>query len=260
METQLLTITPEIAKQLLSKNEHNRRVNVHRVHLYAEEMKNGRWHLHHQGIGIFENGHIADGQHRLEAVILANQPIPFLVTTSIPQSAALGIDDHKPRIIGDILKISTGDGWFTLVKTSIIRNLLLMAGKTQKISAETLLNIATEPLRAKIDFVVKHFNTDMQGLKIAPVFAAITTAQYVECPEEIARFCYILKTGISELKQDITVIRLRDFLISAKKVSATTEHRKMIFLKTQQAIYNFCREKQLSRICTPKDLVYPLPI
>jgi len=259
METKLITITPEMASALLSKNNHNRSVNIKRVSLYAEEMKAGRWHTTHQGVAIFRNGHIADGQHRLLACVASGIPMTVLLTTDIPFDSALGIDDHKPRMIGDIIKISTDDGWFSKSNIAIIRQLICLTGNRQKISAEQMINIATDAVRERIDFIDEQFkyrNKQAKGIRTAPVLAALTTAVKIESYKNIERFCDILITGLVEKKQDSTVIKLRDYVLTTSY--RNDEDRRNSFLKTQKAISQFCANFTLYRLVTPRDFIYPL--
>ena len=69
MKTKQQKITPELAREILKGNSKNRKIRQQRVDYLADEMKNGRWQISHQGICIATDGRVLDGQHRLLAVI-----------------------------------------------------------------------------------------------------------------------------------------------------------------------------------------------
>lgn len=84
METKVVNITPDMAKEWLEKNmAHNRPVLASTVHAYARQMRAGKWNLTHQGIAFDENGELIDGQHRLRAIIEANIPVQMNVTYNV---------------------------------------------------------------------------------------------------------------------------------------------------------------------------------
>ena len=84
MDTKVVTITPDMAREWLTRNmKNNRPVLKATVHSYARQMRNGSWHLTHQGIAFDENGELVDGQHRLHAIIEANVPVEMNVTYNV---------------------------------------------------------------------------------------------------------------------------------------------------------------------------------
>ena len=65
MKVKIQTITPETAKAWLKeKNVNNRNVRQSLVDYYANEMIAGRWKDNDQAISFFEDGTLANGQHR----------------------------------------------------------------------------------------------------------------------------------------------------------------------------------------------------
>ena len=79
MRTEILTITPSMAEEMLSKNKSNRKLRNTVVNSYASQMASGKWHLTGQGITFGKNGQLLDGQHRLSAIVLANTAVEMLV-------------------------------------------------------------------------------------------------------------------------------------------------------------------------------------
>lgn len=100
-------ITPDVAKELLSKNiKNNRKATDNNVGRYAEMMRKGLWiDLHPQPIIVSNEGELLDGQHRLNAVILSGKTIKCYVFTK-DKSIMSTIDDGKKRTAGDACKIA----------------------------------------------------------------------------------------------------------------------------------------------------------
>jgi UDP-N-acetylmuramoylalanine-D-glutamate ligase len=105
MKSELIKVTPSLAEHFLSKNRVNRTISHHKVNDYANLMQRGKWSLTHQGIAFYEDDSIADGQHRLLAIIKARATVPMMVTYGLEKESSLAIDYHRPRSIVDGIKI-----------------------------------------------------------------------------------------------------------------------------------------------------------
>lgn len=87
MKTKTEIITPEWAiEKLENHNPHNRKLSEQTVQAYAGDMRNGRWVLNHQGIAFDTEGNLADGQHRLWAVVFSGKSVEMQVTYDLPVS------------------------------------------------------------------------------------------------------------------------------------------------------------------------------
>ena len=111
MQTSIEKITPEMATQILENhNSRNRNVSEGTVQSYANDMKNGRWTMTHQGIAFDINGTLLDGQHRLWAIVFANIPIEFMVTRGLPvekdgKFTMDAIDRNRVRTTGQQMQL-----------------------------------------------------------------------------------------------------------------------------------------------------------
>ena len=75
----LAMITPDLAKSMLALNiKNNRRISNARVESYAQDMRDDKF-AETTMITIDENGHLIDGQHRLQAVIKSGKAQWFVV-------------------------------------------------------------------------------------------------------------------------------------------------------------------------------------
>jgi hypothetical protein len=75
MRTDLVQITPDMARNMLTSNPVNRRLSERAVSDLAKAILNNDWQITHQGIAFYDDGTLADGQHRLTAVVKANVPV-----------------------------------------------------------------------------------------------------------------------------------------------------------------------------------------
>jgi hypothetical protein len=97
------TITPQIAEEMLRKNDGNRSVREWWVKELAAIIKRGDWVLTHQGVAFAEDGTLVDGQHRLMAVVRANVPVMMAVTRNVQRDAFYVLDIGVKRSVSDIL-------------------------------------------------------------------------------------------------------------------------------------------------------------
>jgi len=107
MKTEIKTITPEMAADILNNNyEGQRNVRLSHVKYLAREMKRGEWSLNGKAIIFDKNGRLIDGQQRMHAVILSGISITTLVVYGASTEAFFTIDKGAPRSNGDMLTIA----------------------------------------------------------------------------------------------------------------------------------------------------------
>lgn len=108
LKTEVRTISPQDAKELLALNRENRTISDERVTLYACEMLDGNWRLTGEAIkvGIDASGRarLLDGQHRLLACIEAGAAFESLVVEGLTQDVMAVLDTGKTRTPGDTLR------------------------------------------------------------------------------------------------------------------------------------------------------------
>ena len=99
------TFSPSAASAALMNNDANRPISKNTVAVYASAMKNGEWMLNGEAITFFNDGGLANGQHRLKAVISSGVPLTTLVVRGVDRGAFKTIDGGKRRRVGDVLSI-----------------------------------------------------------------------------------------------------------------------------------------------------------
>lgn len=101
----MTTITPELAGQLLERNEGNRKPKDTAIRRYAEDMRNNRWDGDAAAIMFSKNGDLIDGQNRLMACQRAGKPFVTLVRTGLSRDTMRHIDLGVRRNVSDTFKI-----------------------------------------------------------------------------------------------------------------------------------------------------------
>lgn len=105
IRSRVTLMTPKAARKILERNPANRQKNEDFILSLAAAIENGEWEANGVPIIIDEDGNLLDGQHRLEAVILANKPVEMLVVTGPSRSVFTTIDTGMKRSISHMLHI-----------------------------------------------------------------------------------------------------------------------------------------------------------
>ena len=105
------SINPLQAAAILDiRNGSNRPLSPIRVKEYTEAMKNNQWLFNGDAIRFSNDLTLADGQHRLQAVVNSNTTQDFIVVENTEKRARLTMDTGRIRSGGDALVIEAGVG------------------------------------------------------------------------------------------------------------------------------------------------------
>lgn len=260
IETKTLTVTPEMAKNWLAKyNNRNRNVRPAAVDIYAKDMKSGNWAFTHQGIAFYENGVLADGQHRLLAVVKANIPVKFLVTNGLPIEVGAAVDQHVRRQAHDALQISGLAPWANRNITAIAR--FVMSDMGQETKPRGINHIAEflhkyKSLFETVDRTVisKKRHVTHSGI-LAVYFCALHSGVSVDV---IRRFSKVMYSGEAEGPSENSAIRLREYLMMNPQ-SWVGQARVETCKRAMRALKAFEEKQPLGKIVMPVDFIYPVP-
>lgn len=106
MSVTVFQVTPDLARQWLDTNTHNRRVRQRAIDGYARDMEAGAWTLNGEALKFATNGDLLDGQHRLHAVIKSGCTVPMLVVRGLPPATQDTMDTGLKRSAGDVLALN----------------------------------------------------------------------------------------------------------------------------------------------------------
>ncbi len=250
----VLEITPQIAASILAnKNMNNRRISKTYVDSYAQDILNDRWELTNQGIGFYKDGNLADGQHRLAAVVKANKPINITVTTGMERDAINGVDQHKKKSANDILTMKNIYGEVSRSDVAIMRLIT-----PTKLSISSLESCYLRVFR-DLEYVIKII-PKCSEFSAAPLQAALVLALYHKVPrEKIEEFCNVLVKGISTKPEHEIIIKLRDLIIRDGAASHRgTPQRKQFMRIAMWTISTFANGEKKKRLVKTDEYIYPL--
>lgn len=261
IETKVVNVTPEMAKTWLAKfNKRNRHQRADTISAYAEDMKNGSWEFTHQGIAFYEDGVLADGQHRLMAVVKSGATVRFLVTSGLPKGAGARLDQHIRRQAHDALQIGNITPWANRNITAVARFILSQMGSVtiprsvSEIGA--FMNKHQNALQLVETIVVnKKRHVTHSGIVACYVCALLAG----ESPEKIKRFADIMYSGESNGAIENAPIRLREYLIMNPQIAWVGQGRIETCKRAMRAIKAFCDGQSLGKLVMPQEFIYPIP-
>lgn len=152
-------VTPEMASRLLGTMEHNRKMRRATIERYAREMIAGRWQLNGEPIILDKAGKLKDGQHRLNAVVLAKVPVQMLVVRGVDEAAMATIDTGVSRSYGDVITLRGGSSvgatmasiarwWWLYENTEYVTAKTALAHQELDVIIDQHANIENSALRA----------------------------------------------------------------------------------------------------------------
>lgn len=244
MYSRIETITPKIAAEYLQKNKNNRNLRFSTVRSYARDMKNGKWQLTPQGISFYENGDLADGQHRLAALIRANCPIDFFVTYDVPNESRV-LDRGMCRKEADILHFAGfNDNIANNYCVAIVNALFYMVSK------KATIGILTDFMEKYGELVWKAARLTQRGgsattalCRKAPIGAAVFCALYCGVDEEgLVDFFTVANNGLNAQNYvdptQTSAVVLRNYIVR-EFTAKNTKDRCDLFRMTCYAMKDF---------------------
>lgn len=133
--TQVVDLTPALARVLLARNPDNRAISNRVVESYARDMSNGAWSFNGEPVIISKDGHLNDGQHRCEAVIASGMTISVILVIGPERDTRMTVDQGKARRAGDYLGMSGHVDSLVLAATAKyvwqVRNIGLLSTKVE---------------------------------------------------------------------------------------------------------------------------------
>lgn len=251
MKTELVKITPSMAEHYLSKNVLNRTVSRHLIDKYTYDMATDNWHLNHQGIAFYEDGSVADGQHRLISIIKSKKTIPMMVTTGLKKPAAITIDVGRKRSMCDGIQIGGLSDWITQRHIALINQI----AEPRRLSSQETVDWL-ERMKSSAQFAVDVLNVNKRGLTNSVIHAAMALAHFYNPSgeEPLKQFAEVYIEGLAKNKKELAAIKLRDEFLNNPRNGAA--YRRDRFYKAQRAIQAFLDGEEMTRLIKPKNPVW----
>jgi hypothetical protein len=251
MKFEVMTITPNMAKSMLGNNTANRNLSDRAATKYANIMRNGDWSVTHQGIAFYEDGTLADGQHRLFGVVRADVPVKMLVVKGLKKEQAIHIDGHRPRSILDGIKIGGLNDWVQAKHIAMVN--LLSAPK--RLSTEEILSFLDD-MEVHVLNATEAFSSHRRYLNPSIIIGALMLAHfYGEKQTNLRRFGEVLLSGVAESPDEKIIILAREAFLRNSRNGESDKIDKL--WKLQKAIHAYCHGETINRLILPKEPAYP---
>ena len=253
-------VTPEMALEWLAANEDNRNLVWADVEYLRDCILAGEWKVTHQGIAFWDDGDLADGQHRLHAIIEAGVGVWINVTRGMPRENAEAIDRGRVRSNKDHLHFSGVKSDTRRVAACVCLTNQYRVERSENATRWSKRRLRPDEFRKfydafspAIEFAYES-NTQLH----ACVGAAIASAWFTADRERLAQFRSLLASGAATDAGDLAAIKLRDFLLK-KQYGQGESARNDLFLKACSALRAFLDGRPLSKLYATNDHAFPLP-
>lgn len=218
LQTEVVTITPEMASRLLDSNRDNRKIRQQIVQRYARDMRNGNWLLNGEAVKISGDGTLIDGQHRLYGCVEANTPFTTIVVRGLTFASRDSMDTGAKRSMADVLR------WRGEVNAVALAS-ALEASACWEENGTPMHNGATHSNSERITYLEEnpdirdavHIWTGLIGAPLripASAGAPFYLRAHRLAPAEAEAFISILKSG-ANLTEDSPIFRLRGWCMRA---------------------------------------------
>ena len=254
---QLEKITPARAQKYLNKNKLNRKLREGMVEKYAYDMKNGMWTQCVAPIVFYDTGDIADGQHRLWAIIESDTAQSFYVMRNLKREDGFNIDTGAVRSVVDNAHIAGRSENLTNALVSLARAIEEGDRASRNLSYSQRY-VMMEKHSEAAHWALTH-GAKGRYLQNSVVNAAIARAWYVEKDRDrLVEFGRVISTGFANGMEDSAAVAIRNYMLTQKSIAHSSAVWKDAFIRIQNAVWYFMRRKPLTIIKTRDEERYPL--
>lgn len=222
IKTDVITVTPRLARQLLEQNTGNRKISPANLSKVKTVMERGEWELNGEAIKIAQDGRVLDGQHRLRASVDTDTTFETLIVYGLEGDAQETMDSGKSRTLADILSIR---GYKSTSATAAIALAVIRAEQWSIRAAvsggansyvvtnrQALDRLALEPTLADIPSIISPARkVGLSGKTIGLLYYIFSSID----PEDADHFVAHLASGAG-MDRGNPILTLRNLLIQIK--------------------------------------------
>ena len=257
MDVKIETVTPERAEAWLNANKNNRKLRDGVVEQYQSDMEKGCWTQCTAPIAFYEDGDLADGQHRLFAVVYSGKSQRFSIMRGLKREDGLNIDTGLTRTVVDNGRISGMDHGLSNELVAIARAVHMGSATAGRMSNAEKLAIVSEH-REAAQWAVSN-GPKGKNIRNSVVQGAIARAWYWEPDKDKLRwFCDVLSDGFSQGDHESAAVCLRNYMLERAGVASSSAMWVDTFYKAQAAIQKFMHGHKLTVIRKINEEAYPL--
>lgn len=265
---ELLKVNPVLAKQWLETKAVNRTISRRKIVDWARAMKKKEWYIA-EFLKFNTRGQLVDGQHRLEAVILSNMEVEFLVAYGIEDEAVHVLDRGLNRSMANVGQL-LGHTWIKPKHIAVFNKIFYCLPNysetanrltdQEKITAVVSLkdsfelcfkygSINNAPLRAVITRA--YFSDKVTDKNLLSDFLAIVNGyDYQDNPELFSQTR--LSPSAPRKLRDIFLGKKWNITLSGRSL---TDHQCYI---TQKALDNYLRNKITKKLSLSMGNLFPV--
>jgi hypothetical protein len=232
------------------------------VDLYVSLLQEGKFVLTHQGIAFYENGDLADGQHRLHAIAEAEVAANMMVTRGLPLDHVHAIDNGRPRSVQNVLHfvgVDLSHKHIAAARVLWMQYHSQAAGTVWDANSVDTARFTkfVEATKEPIVFAIPASRT--RGIAHASVTGAIASAWYTQDINLLSRFQQLLCEGVGAARDEQAAIRLREFLLTTNLTSGGTNARQELFIRVCTALRAYLEGRSLQKLYCREDAVFEIP-
>lgn len=251
------TVTPALAERWINANKTNRKLRDGVVEQYAADMRAGRWTQCIDPIAFYDDGDLADGQHRLFAVIESNCSQRFIILRGLSRTDGLNIDTGLGRTVVDNARISGRDDHLSNTLVAVARSVATGQASVGRLSNSQKLELV-DTYRECCEWAVSK-GPNTKNIRNSAMLGAIARAYLWEKDKErLQRFCEVVGSGFMADDSETAAIAIRNYLLQHAGVSTHSTNFVETFLKIQNAINYFMQGKKLTIVKGVREEAYPL--
>lgn len=253
------TITPKKAEQWLSVNTSNRKLREGVAERYAADMKAGKWTQCITPIAFYEDGELADGQHRLWAIVESGVAVQLPVMRGLSRDDGLNIDTGLNRTLVDNAKISGGIEYQLSHHLIAVVKAIETGGKCGSGAFTHAQTLELVERHYEAAHWALHHGPRKRGMRNACTLAALARAYWHERDlTRLEKYGDVLDTGFANGEEDSAAVAMRNYLLEKGTYLMRGPLWADTFKKVQNTIRYFMQRKKLMVIKGVADEVYPL--
>ena len=219
--TEIVTVTPDIARRLLETNKDNRKINEAQVRQIADDIEHGRYVLNGETIVLSKEGLLNDGQHRLEGVVRANKPIQTAMMFGVDRKSRFTVDMGRARRTSEFLAMQGVVNYVGCAATSSLLTLYLSGAyiDSKEITRQAAIDTYKQS-RAEIDDAVSWVRGHklLRSAGVAPLSVAYLILGRLDAAKRNTFFDSLALGADLAIDSPILALRARILTISAEKL------------------------------------------
>lgn len=223
----LETVTPEMAKDLLSRNDCPQQRKISKMHVreWVRLMRSGQWDNYTpEPIKVSENNRLLDGQHRLSAIVEYGVPVQMSVIRGCKEASFRNLDSGRRRAMKD--RLCLNENWTSEINKRVIAAInswLRYGNKSWRVCTSADIEQMYFANQSTIDWLAGVYNPKGRTGRMA--FAVGFCMSYPRAPTVIDG---LAKAFYWDTRDNRNAIALRELAITSATCHANSLQNDMI--------------------------------